>query len=108
MEKKEKKSNIFSKSLFFVKGNLNIIYSLLLLIFIPAAFFINNYLMNSNYEKAIDQMTRSNAAKSSRVICKVCWSGVQASRLLILTGPAVNAIGKSPRNYSIVRTRRSG
>ncbi len=68
MEKKEKTSNIFSKSFFFVKGNLNIIYSLLLLIFIPAAFFINNYLMNSNYEKAIDQMTRSNAVLVENVI----------------------------------------
>lgn len=68
MEKKEYQANIFSKSLSFIKGNLNIIYSLLLLVFIPVAFFVNNYLTNSKYEEAIDLITESNALLVENII----------------------------------------
>jgi signal transduction histidine kinase len=68
MDKKEKTDNIFSKSLLFIKGNLNILYSLMLLVCIPAAFFINNYLMNSNYEKEIDEITRKNALLVENIV----------------------------------------
>jgi signal transduction histidine kinase len=40
----------------------------MLLVCIPAAFFINNYLMNSNYEKEIDEITRKNALLVENIV----------------------------------------
>ena len=54
-------NNIFSNAISFIKENLSITYSLFLVILIPAAFFINNYLINSNYEKNIDKIMQKKA-----------------------------------------------
>jgi signal transduction histidine kinase len=62
------KDNIFLKAVSFIKENLNIIYSLFLLVLIPAAFLINNYLINSNYEQAIDRITYRNGALAESII----------------------------------------
>lgn len=53
--------NIFSKAILFIKENPSIIYSLVLVIIIPSAFFINTYLINSNYEADIDKITQRKA-----------------------------------------------
>ncbi|MCX6764210.1 MAG: HAMP domain-containing sensor histidine kinase [Candidatus Nealsonbacteria bacterium] len=61
-------NNIFLKAILFTKENLNIVYSLFLIILIPAAFFVNNYLINSNYEKNIDQITQRKAILVENII----------------------------------------
>ena len=53
--------NIFLKAFSFVKENPSIVYSLVLVIIIPAAFFINTFLINSNYEADIDKITQRKA-----------------------------------------------
>ena len=54
-------NNIFSNAISFIKENLSITYSLFLVILIPVAFFINSYLINSNYEKNIDKIMQKKA-----------------------------------------------
>lgn len=61
-------ANLFSKSVSFVRENLSIVYSLFLIILIPAAFFINNYLTNSSYEKNIDTITQRKAVLVENII----------------------------------------
>lgn len=53
--------NIFLKAFSFVKDNPSIIYSLVLVIIIPVAFFINTFLINSKYEADIDKITQRKA-----------------------------------------------
>ena len=53
--------NIFLKAISFIKENPSIIYSLVLVIIIPSAFFLNTYLINSNYEADIDKITQRKA-----------------------------------------------
>jgi signal transduction histidine kinase len=59
---------IFQKALQFIKENPRIIYSLVLVVILPAAFFINTYLINSNYEKNIDKITQRKAVLVENVI----------------------------------------
>jgi signal transduction histidine kinase len=60
--------NIFSKAIAFVKENPRILYSLVLVVFIPAAFFLNTYLVNSSYEKNIDKITQRKAVLAEDII----------------------------------------
>jgi signal transduction histidine kinase len=60
--------NVFTKAIEFIKENPRIIYSLVLVIVIPAAFFINTYLINSNYEKNIDLITQRKAVLVENII----------------------------------------
>jgi signal transduction histidine kinase len=59
---------IFLKAVQFIKENPRIIYSLVLVVILPAAFFINTYLINSNYEKNIDKITQRKAVLVENVI----------------------------------------
>ncbi len=59
---------VFSKALSFIKENLIILYSISLFILIPAAFFINNYIINSSYEKNIDLITQRKAVLAENII----------------------------------------
>lgn len=60
--------DIFSKAILFIKENPSIIFSLILVVLIPAAFFINTYLINSSYEKNIDLITQRKAVLTENVI----------------------------------------
>ena len=59
---------IFLKAIQFIKENPRIIYSLILVVVLPAAFFINTYLINSSYEKNIDKITQRKAVLVENVI----------------------------------------
>jgi len=59
---------IFLKAIQFIKENPRIIYSLVLVVILPAAFFINTYLINSNYEKNIDKITQRKAVLVENII----------------------------------------
>lgn len=52
---------IFLKALAFIKDNPSIIYSLVLVIIIPSAFFLNTYLINAKYEAALNKITQKKA-----------------------------------------------
>lgn len=60
--------NIFLSGLAFIKENPRIIYSLILLVFVPAAFFFNTYSIISGMEKDIDRITQRKAVLAEKII----------------------------------------
>jgi signal transduction histidine kinase len=73
---------IFLKALQFIKENPRIIYSLVLVVILPAAFFINTYLINSNYEKNIDKITQRKATLVENVINSLLWDQISDDQKL--------------------------
>lgn len=59
---------IFQRAIQFIKENPSMIYSLVLVVIIPASFFINTYIINSNYEKDIDRVTQRKAVLAENII----------------------------------------
>jgi len=74
--------NVFSKAISFIKENLSIVYSLFLIVLIPAAFFINNYLINTSYEKNIDQITQRKAVMVENIINNLIKNQIDATSTL--------------------------
>lgn len=68
-----KDSNIFSRAFDYIKENFTIGYSLILILLVPMAFFINNYLINTNYANAIDSITRKKALLVERVLGNLAY-----------------------------------
>ncbi len=68
MDTKKSRDNIFFKSLAFIRENASITYSLLLLVLIPVGFLVNDYLINADYERAINAITWNNAILAENVI----------------------------------------
>lgn len=60
--------NLFAKAIVFIKENPSLLYSLVLVLMVPLAFFINTYLVNSDYEKAIDIITYRKAVMAEDII----------------------------------------
>ncbi len=60
--------NLLSKALAFIRENPSIIFSLMLVVIIPVAFFINTYMITSSFDKNIDKITQSNAIVSENII----------------------------------------
>ena len=75
-------ANVFSKSASFIKENLSIVYSLFLIVLIPAAFFINNYLTNSSYENNIDQITQRKAVMVENIINNLIKNQIDSTSTL--------------------------
>jgi len=59
---------IFTAGLDFIRENPRIIYSLVLLVFVPAAFFFNTYSLISGMEKDIDRITQRKAVLAEKII----------------------------------------
>ncbi len=72
-EKLKNDRNIFSKAVLYIKENLAVGYSLLLLFLVPAAFFINSFISNTNYEKAIDVITQRKAVLAENILGKFIY-----------------------------------
>jgi signal transduction histidine kinase len=72
---KESKKNqsAFLRAVNYIKANALVGYSLLLLILVPAAFFANNYIINTNYEKAIDVITQRKAILAENILGKFIY-----------------------------------
>ncbi|MCU0653286.1 MAG: HAMP domain-containing histidine kinase [Candidatus Pacebacteria bacterium] len=62
------KSNFFVETASFIRENAVIVYSLVLLVIIPAAFLYNNWFINDRYGEAIDKITLNKELVLSRVI----------------------------------------
>ncbi len=60
--------NLFLSALAFVRENPRIIYSLVLLVFVPAAFFFNTYSLISGMEKDIDRITQRKAVLVEKIV----------------------------------------
>lgn len=60
--------NILTKVIEFVKENPSLIYSLVLVIIIPAAFFANTYSITNSFEKNIDTITQMHAVMAEDII----------------------------------------
>src|SRR6185369_9602869 len=60
--------NLFLAGVSFVRENPRIIYSLVLLVFVPAAFFFNTYSLISGMEKDIDKITQRKAVLAEKII----------------------------------------
>ncbi|MEI8096566.1 MAG: HAMP domain-containing sensor histidine kinase [Candidatus Moraniibacteriota bacterium] len=59
---------LFLAGLSFIRENPRIIYSLVLLVFVPAAFFFNTYNIISGMEKDIDRITQRKAVLAEKII----------------------------------------
>lgn len=59
---------LFASGIAFIRENPRIIYSLILLVFVPAAFFFNTYRLISNMERDIDRITQRKAVLVEQVI----------------------------------------
>lgn len=73
---------IFAQAIAFIKENPSIIYSLVLVIIIPSAFFINTYFINSSYEKNIDKITQRKALMMERIINKLVGEKISNPEML--------------------------
>ncbi len=60
--------NLFQSGLTFIRENPRIIYSLVLLVFVPAAFFFNTYRLISGMERDIDRITQRKAVLAEKII----------------------------------------
>jgi signal transduction histidine kinase len=60
--------NLFLKALTFIRENPSIIFSLMLVVIIPVAFFINTYMITNSFEQNIDKITQGNAVVSENII----------------------------------------
>lgn len=59
---------LFQSGLTFIRENPRIIYSLVLLVFVPAAFFFNTYRLISGMERDIDRITQRKAVLAEKII----------------------------------------
>lgn len=59
---------LFLSGLAFVRENPRILYSLVLLVFVPAAFFFNTYSTISRMERDIDRITQRKAVLAERIL----------------------------------------
>ncbi len=66
----------------FVRENPRIIYSLVLLVFVPAAFFFNTYSLISGMEKDIDRITQRKAVLVEKIINTVVSEKMDNRELL--------------------------
>jgi signal transduction histidine kinase len=60
--------NLFAKTIGFIRENPSLIYSLILVVIIPAAFFINTYSITNRFEDDIDKITQANAVLVENII----------------------------------------
>lgn len=60
--------NLFQNGLAFIRENPRIIYSLVLLVFVPSAFFFNTHSLVSGMEQDIDRITQRKAVLVEQVI----------------------------------------
>src|SRR3989344_1864949 len=60
--------NLFAGGVAFIRENPRIIYSLILLVFVPGAFFFNTYSLISGMEKDIDRITQRKAVSAEKII----------------------------------------
>ena len=73
MPNKKNSPGIFYRAFQYIKDNAGIGYSLGLLLLVPAAFFANNYIANTNYEKAIDTITQRKAVLAENIFSKFIY-----------------------------------
>lgn len=74
--------NLFEKAIVFVKENPSLLYSLVLIFLVPLAFFINTYLVNSSYEKAIDKITQRKAVLIEDIVNSLIQKEIDNDELL--------------------------
>ena len=74
--------NLFQSGLTFIRENPRIIYSLVLLVFVPAAFFFNTYRLISGMEQDIDRITQRKAVLAERIINSLVSEKVHNQELL--------------------------
>lgn len=75
MDKDSKNNqNVFLRAINYIKANAAVGYSFLLLVLVPAAFFANNYIANTNYEKAIDVITQRKAVLAENILGKFIYN----------------------------------
>jgi signal transduction histidine kinase len=74
--------NLFISGFEFVRENPRIIYSLVLLVFVPAAFFFNTYSLISGMEQDIDRITQRKAVLIEKIINVVASEKMNDPKLL--------------------------
>lgn len=84
--------NLFQNGLAFIRENPRIIYSLVLLVFVPSAFFFNTHSLVSGMEQDIDRITQRKAVLVEQII-----NGLVSEKAHDQTSlqNAVNAVAKN-------------
>lgn len=82
---------LFQSGLTFIRENPRIIYSLVLLVFVPAAFFFNTYRLISGMERDIDRITQRKAVLAEKIINTVVTEHIQDRVRLQNTVDAITA-----------------
>lgn len=73
---------LFLAGLAFIRENPRIIYSLVLLVFVPAAFFFNTYNIISGMEKDIDRITQRKAVLAEKIINTIVSEKIDDDKIL--------------------------
>ncbi len=77
--------NLLLNGVSFVRENPRILYSFILLIFVPAAFFFNTYSLISSIERDIDRITQRKAVLVEKIINHVVSEKIRDKELLQAT-----------------------
>ncbi len=77
--------NLLLSGVSFVRENPRILYSFVLLIFVPAAFFFNTYSLISSIERDIDRITQRKAVLVEKIINRVVSEKIHDKVLLQAT-----------------------
>ncbi len=74
--------HLFQSGIAFIRENPRILYSFVLLIFVPAAFFFNTYSLISGMEKDIDRITQRKAILAEKIINGIMVGSIQNEQAL--------------------------
>jgi signal transduction histidine kinase len=91
--------NLLLSGLAFVRENPRIIYSLILLVFVPGAFFFNTYSLISSMEKDIDRITQRKAVLVEKIINVVVTE--KMSDRVLLQQSVNTLVGENPEIQSL-------
>ena len=97
--------NIFSKGILFIKENPSITYSLVLVVLIPAAFFFNNYIINTSYENNIDKITQRKAVLMEDIINTLIQDKIDNKELLQTTINQITASNEDVVALSVLKNQ---
>jgi len=99
---------IFAKAILFIRENPSVIYSFILLVLIPAAFFLNTYLSNSSYEENIDLITQRKVVLLESVINSLVQNQIADDNFLQTSIEKIKQQNEEVISISILRPASDG
>jgi signal transduction histidine kinase len=100
--------NLFLNGIAFVRENPRILYSFVLLVFVPAAFFFNTYSLISSMEKDIDRITQRKAVLAEKIMNSLIAGKIGDNALLQTTIESVIADNNEVLSLAILQSENEG